>query len=553
MSKVTRAGLPELSYTLTYVKSPEGPRFDVSLRFGGGEKGRTRIILPSEWAGQERFYDAIRLVRPRTPDVVIRDSHLPQSKIVLHRPNQPLTIRYQLRQNWSGGLTDFGRCYWPVLQEDYFHFIGEGFFVHPDWDDERPRLIALRWNNLPEGWTLSHSFGTGQHAQIINKSLGQLRRAVYAGGDFRVKKTLVRGRPLYVSLRGRWNFSDRAFSDLAKKVVEVQRRFWKDYDFPYFLITLIPTSQPRCSYGGTGLTDSFATFISTDKPVNFSLKHLLAHELFHTWNGAKIPPRQPEELLYWFSEGFTDYYTRLLLLRAGLITLKEYFNDYNKAILDYYTSPRREVGNRTILKRYWRDQEMRRLPYRRGDIIAHNWNARIRIASRGRYSLDDVMADLFQAACERGALVSAPLVCKLVGAYLKHGVREDIKQHIDSGALISPDKSALGPVAELRMTEICKFDLGFESVESALGRFVGTVREGTVAFRAGLRKGQRILEARVFYGDPARMVQLRIRDSTGQRLVKFYPAGEKLKVPQYVLPERMAEKDLMACRSWFGL
>jgi predicted metalloprotease with PDZ domain len=439
------------------------------------------------------------------------------------------------------------------LQEDYFHFIGEGFFVHPDWDDERPRLIAFRWNNLPKGWKLSHSFGTGQRDQIINKSLSQLRRAVYVGGDFRVKKILVKGRRLYVALRGRWNFPDQAFFDLAKTVVEVQRGFWKDYDFPYFLITLIPTSQPRCSYGGTGLTDSFATFISTDKPIDLSLKHLLAHELFHTWNGVKIPPRQPEELLYWFTEGFTDYYTRLLLLRAGLITLEEYFDDYNKAIFDYYTSPFREVGNRRILKRYWHDDETRRIPYRRGDIIAHNWNARIRTASRGCHSLDDVMTDLFQAAREKGALVSATLVSKLIRAYLKRGVQDDIKKHIDSGALVSPDKSALGPVAELKITEISKFDLGFEFAESASQRYVDAVREGSAAFRAGLREGQQILEARVFHGDPAQMAQLRIKDSRGQRLVKFYPVGEKLRVPQYVFPRRMSKKELAGCRSWFGL
>ncbi|HEX8558866.1 MAG TPA: hypothetical protein VF668_12210 [Pyrinomonadaceae bacterium] len=553
MSKGKHGGPPELSYTFKYVRRPGDLRFDVSLRFRGGRTGRTRIILPSEWAGQRELFDAVRLMPPRTRGVVIHDSRSPHRKIVSHRPNQSVTIKYQVRQNWAGGVTDFGQCYRPVLQEDYFHFIGEGFFVHPDRDDERPRLIELNWEGLPDGWALSHSFGAGRRSRIINKSLSQLRRAVYVGGDFRVKKILVRGGRLYVALRGRWNFPDRDFFGLAGKVVEAQRSFWGDDDFPYFLITLIRTSQPLGSFGGTGLTDSFATFASTDEPVGLRLKHLLAHELFHAWNGGKIRPAQPEELLYWFTEGFTEYYTRLLLLRAGLITLEEYFDDYNKAILDYYTSPLREAGNGRILRDYWRDDELRRIPYRRGDILAHNWNARVRVASRGRHSLDDAMTDLFRAAREKGALLSPALVAELLGAYLKCGVRGDIKKHVESGGLIPPHRSALGPVAELKAATVSKFDLGFEFAESGSRKCVGAVREGGPAFRAGLRSGQQILGAQIFYGDPTKVVRLTVMDSRGRKDVQFYPAGEKLRVPQYALPARASEAEMAACRAWFGL
>ncbi|MCJ7617326.1 MAG: hypothetical protein MUO43_12405 [Desulfobacterales bacterium] len=67
------------------------------------------------------------------------------------------------------------------------------------------------------------------------------------------------------------------------------------------------------------------------------LKYLFAHELFHTWNTGKLGVRQnPEQLIYWFSEGFTGYYARLLLLRAGLITIEEYVSDYNDKLIRYY-------------------------------------------------------------------------------------------------------------------------------------------------------------------------------------------------------------------------
>lgn len=541
--------LPELAYTLIYRTARGRPRFDISLRFRGSATGRTRIRLPSEWAGQRRFYEAIKLVGSAARRVAVGDSASPSLKVVSHPAREVLTIRYRLSEHRSGDLSDFSRCRWPILRDDYFHFIGEACFIHPDWDDTRPRRIMLRWENVAEGWTLCNSFGAGERVQVFTKTLSQLRNAVYLGGDFRVNKVVVENRPVYVAIRGRWNFSDRRFSRVVRRIVEAERRFWNDHDFPYFLVSLIPTNQPRHSFGGVALTDSFAAFVSSDKPVEWSFKHLLAHELFHTWNGGKIRARQPEELVYWFTEGFTEYYSRLLLLRAGLITFEEYVETYNRVILDYYSSPLRRVGNRRILKEFWRDEKLRAVPYQRGDILAHNWNALIRAGSRGRRSLDDLMAELFRAA----EAISPAAVNELLRASVGYDASRDIKRYIEDGKLIEPVETALGRGATLERVKVERFDLGFDDRKSFLAGRVQGVKRGSNAFRAGLRDGQRLLRASVFYNDPSREVEIHVRDRTGDRLIEFHPSGRGIIIPRYKLNNRLLKKDPQAWKAWFGL
>ena len=534
-NKLKSPAQSELNYVLDPCPGGRSPHFKVKLSFKGNETGIVKIKLPSEWAGQAKLYECIKRIRASSPDTVLTDTADPQIKVITHRPRQVITIIYQVHPSRAGNPADPGFYYRPILQKEYFHFIGEGFFIHPAWDDEQLSQIVIQWKNLPHHWIVSNSFGNDQHRQMIKRTLAQLRHAIYIGGDFRIKKILIKGHPLYVALRGRWAFSDRSYFKLVKKIVEAERAFWRDYDFPYFLITLIPTSEQCSTYGGTGLTDSFASFAPPGRPIDAHLKHLLAHELFHAWNGRKVGRQQPEELVYWFSEGFTEYYTRLLLLRSGLMTLEEYIRDYNRVIFNYYSSPVRTAKNREILKYFWTNTLIRQLPYWRGDILAHNWNAAIRAHSKGRFSLDNLMIDLLGDAQSQGTFVSANSIDVLMKYYLVKGVREDIKNHIVAGDLIVPDKTALGPYVKLRTVERHQFELGFDYETSIHGKVTAGVKRRSNAYRAGLRNGQIILGATVFFGDVTKMVEIRVKASKVERTIKFYPLGRTIAVPQYEL------------------
>jgi predicted metalloprotease with PDZ domain len=393
-------GPSQLSYVLEPVVIKGRLRLHVDLYFQGSETGWDALVLPDSGAGQKELYKAVRGLRVVTPGARLYE------KSVSHKPSEMVHLRYEIFQDWKGPIKD-EIYYRPILDPAYFHFFGGGIFVHPDWKTDVARKITLSWKNIPKGWTIANSFGANQAVQDFQSSIDKFNQAVYVGGDFRVYGLEIKGRPLSIAMRGRWLFSDPDFTRLAGKIVRAGRDFWEDHEFPYFLITLLPTDEPCCDLGGTGLTNAFALFVSSGVDIGMGkLEYTLAHELFHAWNGIKIRRQEPDELLYWFSEGFTVYYTSLLNLRAGLITLNEHVSKYNEVISRYYASPVRNEDNERIRKDFWNDSYVEKLPYQRGAILAHNWNAAIKRESGGHFSLDDVMRDLLRAALSQGTRVS---------------------------------------------------------------------------------------------------------------------------------------------------
>jgi predicted metalloprotease with PDZ domain len=127
--------------------------------------------------------------------------------------------------------------------------------------------------------------------------------------------------------------------NLATTILRQERTFWGDIKNPYYVISLIPSQDASGSYAGTAMENSFAMLMAPDSSLDFGMKFVLAHEMFHAWNPAKLGEVDGSNPPYWFTEGFTDYYARLSLLRSGSITIDEYVNAINETYRSYMTSP----------------------------------------------------------------------------------------------------------------------------------------------------------------------------------------------------------------------
>ncbi|WP_313791195.1 M61 family metallopeptidase [Lacinutrix neustonica] len=80
----------------------------------------------------------------------------------------------------------------------------------------------------------------------------------------------------------------------------------------------------------------------------------VSHEFFHAWNVERIRPAALEPFDFedanmsgalWFAEGFTSYYTNLILCRAGLITPEAYVSGLNGTFNYVWNSPARQFFN----------------------------------------------------------------------------------------------------------------------------------------------------------------------------------------------------------------
>jgi len=232
-----------LAYTLEPVFVEGGLRFRITVDLDGDPSGTTRIETPSSWASARDLEKGIVGLAVMTKGAKLEETPEPKFKIVTHVPGRTISLRYELVQI-AAGPPPAGRDggYVPYLQPQYFHWIGHGAFVRPAWDESTRVAVSLHWKNLPKEWTTSNSFGSNERKQRFVTSLGALGHAIYTGGDFRVAERKVDGKSVVVAIRGTdWKFSDTDFISLVEKVVGVERRFWRDHDTPYYLVTLLPT------------------------------------------------------------------------------------------------------------------------------------------------------------------------------------------------------------------------------------------------------------------------------------------------------------------------
>lgn len=147
--------------------------------------------------------------------------------------------------------------------------------------------------------------------------------------------------------------------------------------------------------GGTEMTDSFLFSRGPPRPdeVAEPPRRTLVHEMIHGFVGGIEGPAWEQS---WFAEGLTSHYTSELQLRGGYFGPDDYLKEINQAAEDYYTNPARNRSAAQIASVGFDDPQIRRLPYRRGQLYFAALDARIKAHSHGRRELDSVMREVFE-------------------------------------------------------------------------------------------------------------------------------------------------------------
>ena len=547
-----------LDYRVQVAPGIGEPRIEVRMRLMGSPRGETRLRLSREWGGVSDFHRGIRRFSGE-------DGGAPGEWIAKHPVAEPIELRYELVNARAGMDRDAplapGDFYRNAIGRTFFQLFGHGTFLVPDHLIEgRPIRVCVEVTGLPSTWTFatnnlpSERGGTRRWTFVATRA--QLAATLLIAGDFRILRRDVAGRVLDVAIRGDWKFSDSAFADATARVVEAQRRFWNDLDFPHFLIALIPNNLDSGSSGGTGLDNAFALHGSRDFSVpGPAFNFLIAHEHLHTWIPHRLGTMGPDEAArYWFSEGFTNYLSHRLLLRTGLWKLEDYAQALNRTLEVYFNSPVREAPNSHIVANFWKDGAAQALPYQRGELFA--LHLAHRLAGAG-HSLDAQLRGLrlgaSQLAREGSSGASDLAVSRLRAALrplLGASLDEDIEAHIEAGRTVPIDAGFLGPCFHGEWVEKPRFELGFDRDRTFGEKRVAGVVPGSAAERAGLRDGMAIERLSVYFGDLERDATVQVREADGTvREIKYKPlAATPVKVPQFRVKEGSAHD--RACRDW---
>ncbi|HEY5619253.1 MAG TPA: PDZ domain-containing protein [Vicinamibacterales bacterium] len=284
---------------------------------------------------------------------------------------------------------------------------------------EPAREWRVSMTALPEMGGGAHRYRAPDYDTLVDSPIIVGNPAVY---EFSVE-----GKRHYLVNVGEAGVFDgaRAARDV-ETIVRAHLRMWGSLPYDRYLVMNVLTSVPGQIPGG-GLEHRNSTVLmagrwaTRTRPSYLAWLELVSHEFFHAWNGKRLRPVELGPFNYedevftrglWVVEGVTDYYAELLVHRAGLSSEVEYLDALANKIEELQTTPGRGVQPVDLasfdawIKYYRPDENSTNTSvsyYTKGAVLAFLLDARIRKASGGTKSLDDVMRAAFQKfSGERG-------------------------------------------------------------------------------------------------------------------------------------------------------
>jgi predicted metalloprotease with PDZ domain len=211
------------------------------------------------------------------------------------------------------------------------------------------------------------------------------------------------------------NVGDASAWDGPRSVRDVERivraacELWGSLPYPrYLFFNLLTEADDGIEHKSSAVLQASRWATQSESTYNDWLD-LVAHEFFHAWNVKRLRPVELGPFDYenegytrslWIAEGLSDYYSWLLVRRAGLVSSDETLSDISGAIRALQTTPGRLVQPLELasydawIKQYRPDENSPNVAvsyYTKGSIVGLLLDARIRHVTNGARSLDDVM------------------------------------------------------------------------------------------------------------------------------------------------------------------
>ncbi len=176
--------------------------------------------------------------------------------------------------------------------------------------------------------------------------------------NFGLREFMVNGQNVRLALHqnGTEEELDTYFEKVKKVVLEQEKVYGELPSFDYGEYTFLACYIPNAS--GDGMEHRNSTILtSTRSLAGGGMERnigTVSHEFFHAWNVERIRPKTLEPFNFeeanmsgalWFAEGFTSYYTNLILCRAGLMQPAAYIEGLSGTFNYVWNSPARQFFN----------------------------------------------------------------------------------------------------------------------------------------------------------------------------------------------------------------
>lgn len=378
---------------------------------------------------------------------------------------------------------------------------------------DRKRPVRVRFL-LPKGWKLVTLLDKGRTpGEFQAQDYDRLVDSPVEAGIFQQYDYAQKGADYRIVVDGDQDlYSAKRLVAVLKTITATETALMQDVPFKRYTFMLFFPQR-----GGGGMEHRNGTAISIPaaqmRTGLGSLEGIAAHEFFHLWNVKRIRPQGLEPIDYihgndttdlWFSEGVTNTYAELVLLRSGLIDRHQFYAHLAMEINQLRSRPARhfesaeESGREAWLEKYpdYFRPDRSISYYNKGELLGYLLDLGIRHASNDHYSLDDLMRRLNRDFAKHGRFFTDTDLENLIadlapGFRIKKFFRNDIDgtRELDYAKFLG--YAGLGLKVERKAVP----DLGFKSLQSFIGPVrVESVVPGSNADKAGLRSGDILLK-----------------------------------------------------------
>ena len=354
------------------------------------QTNRKPLLLSMSHFGTEGLYDGYgRYLR----DLTATDANgkrIPVTEIgktqwmVEVNDASPVTLRYEVLLNHEEREWSWGRDESPYLQEDCIFWPGYALFVVAEVNN-----IEL-CVNVPDNWHVStpwHRIGDNGHRFAI-KDQDALKSEYLVLGEHSERFVEVGDAEIVLALGGSFKASIDEVQKTVESLLHTYSEIFDGTPEDRMLFVANPDEKNR----GGGVSGSSISVLmggSLDEANTNFWVPLVAHEVCHIWLGKTIGSKRQE---YWFSEGFTEYYSRIACTRLGLTSENDFLRDLERK-LELYLS---QQGELSIREAGENKSANRHLVYEGGSLVAAALDLQIRNLTENRSSLDDVMKQMYR-------------------------------------------------------------------------------------------------------------------------------------------------------------
>ncbi len=234
------------------------------------------------------------------------------------------------------------------------------------------------------------------------------------------------------------------------------------------------------------------------------LASITAHEISHGWNVKRLRPAdlwpydydEPQETPWlWVSEGITDYYADLALVRGGVVDSAGFLNLTGEKMAQVAAEPVTALEDASLSTWIGPVDGTQYQYYPKGSLAGLMLDVLIRDGSDNRRSLDDVMRELYRSAYKKGrGFTAADWWAAVSRAAGGRSFTEFNRRYVD-GRDPFPWSDVL-PKAGLREVSdtVREPRIGIASAQDSSGAIVvQQVQSGGVAQEAGVQAGDPLI------------------------------------------------------------